>query len=150
VSVSPAVTGKWARVLERVERAVVILLIVLLTLVICVALVDLYVLFVMRVGSRVSEIRTAGDFQQALQNAFGGVLMVLLGLELLETVKVYFQEHRIRVEIIMFVAIIATGRHIIQIDTHNADPLMLFGLAALMLALSTSYFLLKRGAGRLE
>jgi len=132
-------------VLERVEHAVVLLLIVLLIVVICVALVDLWVLFGMRIGDRLSEIRTAGDFQEALQSAFGGVLMVLLGLELLETVKVYFQEHKIRVEIILFVAIIATGRHIIQLDTHNANPMVLFGLAALMLALSASYFLLKRG-----
>ncbi len=145
MSVPQIVAGRWARVLERVEHAVVILLIVLLAIVICVALVDLYVLFAMRIGDRLTEVRTTAAFQEALQNAFGGVLMVLLGLELLETVKVYFQEHRIRVEIIMFVAIIATGRHIIQIDTHDANPMMIFGLATLMLALSASYFLLKRG-----
>ena len=147
MSVAPIVTGRWARVIERIEHAVVILLIVLLVLVVCVALVDLYFLFVTRIGDRLTEVRTAAAFQEALQNAFGGVLMVLLGLELLETMRVYFKEHRVRVEVILLVAIIATGRHIIQIEPHGADPLLLFGLATLMLALSASYFLLKRGTG---
>jgi uncharacterized membrane protein (DUF373 family) len=142
------VTEKWSRVLERIERAVVVLLIALLAIVVCVALIDLWVLFAVRVGDRLAEVRSASALQEALQHAFGGVLMVLLGLELIETMKVYFQEHRVRVEVILLVAIIATGRHIVQIETDRVDPMLLIGLAALMLALSGSYFLLKRGAAR--
>lgn len=135
----------WLRILEWIERVVVILLIALLVVIIGVALVELYTIFFTRIGSRLSEIQDASDFQEALQNGFGGVLIVLLGLELLETMKVYFKEHRIRVEVILFVAIIAMGRHIIQLEVSHADPMTLIGLAALMLALSASYFLLKRG-----
>jgi len=136
----------WGRLLERIEQSVVVILMILLIALIAVALYELVTLFVTRMGSRLAEIHTTSDFQEALQAGFGGVLIVLLGLELLETMKVYFQDHRFRIEVIILVAIIATGRHMILIDMHHTNPMTLFGLAALMLALSGSYYLLKRGS----
>ena len=56
-----------------------------------------------------------------LQRGFGGVLVVLLGLELLDTLKAYFSEHHIRVEVIIVVAMIAVGRHIIQLDFEHGS-----------------------------
>ena len=89
-------------------------------------------------------IDTAPEFQMRVQSAFGGALLVLLGLELLETVRVYFTEHRIRLEVIMIVAMIAVSRHIITIDFEHADGLWLIGVASLVVALAAAYYLIKR------
>jgi uncharacterized membrane protein (DUF373 family) len=135
---------RLSRTLTIVERVVVITMIVLLVLVLLVAVVELWGLFVSRTGERLGDIATAQDFQDILQNAFGGILVVFVGLELLETMRAYFADHHVRVEVIIFVAIIATGRHIIGLDVHHTEPMTFIGLSTLMLALSGSYFLMKR------
>ena len=82
--------------------------------------------------------------QQALQRSFSGVLMVMLGLELLETLRTYFKTHRVKVEVILIVAIIAAGRHVVEIDIAHAPGVQLLAYGGLMLALTVSYFLVKR------
>ena len=75
---------------------------------------------------------------------FAGFLVILLGIELLETVKMYLTDHVIQVEVVYLVAMIAVGRHIIEVDYAHVQPLTLFGTATLVLALAAGYFLLKR------
>jgi uncharacterized membrane protein (DUF373 family) len=137
---------KSLRVLDVIEKAIVVIMIVLLIAVLAVAVVELWRLFATGARTKVGGVATSADFQDILQNAFGGVLVIFVGLELLETMRAYFADHHVRVEVILFVAIIATGRHIIGLDVHHTEPLTFIGLAALMLALSGSYFLLKRSA----
>jgi uncharacterized membrane protein (DUF373 family) len=36
------------------------------------------------------------------------------------------------------------GRHVLEIDLHEINPLTLFGFATLILVLALSYFLMKR------
>src|SRR5215467_6354411 len=69
--------------------------------------------------------------------------LFLLGLELMETLKTYFSAHHIRVEVILVVAIIAVGRHIIKLDFEHVSASLLFGLAALTIALAAGYFLVR-------
>ena len=59
--------------------------------------------------------------------------------------------YHIRTEVILVVAMIAVGRHIIQFDFEHASGSVLAGIAMLMLALSASYFLVRgRGAKVLD
>jgi uncharacterized membrane protein (DUF373 family) len=131
-------------VLDVIQKVLVTVMIVLLVAVLIVAVVELWGLFLTGARSKLSAVANSADFQDILQNAFGGILVIFVGLELLETMRAYFADHHVRVEVILFVAIIATGRHIIGLDVHHTEPLTFVGLAALMLALSGSYFLLKR------
>lgn len=141
----PAPLGKrLLRTLSIVEHVVVIAMIVLLVVVLLVAVWELWSLFFARAGERVGSVATSADFQDILQNAFGGILVIFVGLELLETMRAYFADHHVRVEVIIFVAIIATGRHIIGLDAHHTEPMTFIGLSTLMLALSGSYFLMKK------
>jgi len=149
MSESTTSSHRITRWLEMFERFVVVAMIVLLAAVLVVAVAELWGLFVTGARAKTASIATSADFQDILQNAFGGILVVFVGLELLETMRSYFAEHRVRVEVIIFVAIIATGRHIIGIDPHHTEPTTVIGLAALMLALSGSYFLLKK-SGRVS
>jgi uncharacterized membrane protein (DUF373 family) len=94
----------------------------------------------------IQQIDTIPELHHGLQRGFSGALLVLLGLELLDTLKTYFAEHRVRAEVILIVALIAVGRHIIQLDFENAQPGALAGISALTLALTLGLFLVKRAA----
>jgi uncharacterized membrane protein (DUF373 family) len=139
------VKPRVSTILRTFETTVVVMVGLLLAVAVAIAVVVLYVeLFAaLRVGLTAS-LEAAGGLQVALQNVFGGVLLVLLGLELIDTLKVYFAEHSIRTEVILIVAMIAVGRHIIQIDYHDTSGLELIGMATIMFALAVSYFLVKK------
>ena len=76
---------------------------------------------------------------------FAFFLMVLIGLELVETVKMYLDRNVIHVEVVLLVAIIAVARKIIVIDYYTVSYQIVLGVAALLIALSAGYYLLKRG-----
>jgi uncharacterized membrane protein (DUF373 family) len=128
------------------ESGVIFLLQVLLIVVLAVALLELFLRFGQVVIDRygVTQAPALVDLQRDLQHAFAGVLLIILGLELLDTLKVYFNEHRVRLEVILIVAIIAVGRHIIQLDFEHAEAGVMLGIAALVLALAAGYFLICR------
>ena len=75
---------------------------------------------------------------------FAFFLMVLIGLELVESIKMYLEDDVIHVEVVVLVAIIAVARKIIVIDYYTIQFEILLGIAALMISLTTGYFLLKR------
>jgi uncharacterized membrane protein (DUF373 family) len=130
--------------IKKFEVVAVIAVELLLVLAVAIAIFVLYVLFVQGVRNNLTAIHNVGEMQGALQRVFAGVLLVLLGLELIETLKTYFAEHYVRIEVILIVAMIAIGRHIVQIDFEHMGGSALLGVAAMMVALAVSYFLVKR------
>ena len=132
------------RVLRVFERGVIYATQILLALVIAATLAQLWYLFVIALRDHVDDITTIPLLTVAVQRAFAGVLLVVLGLELLETLRVYFSEHRIRLEIILVVAIIAIGRHIINLDFEHVSGATLAGIAALVAALAAGYYLVRK------
>ncbi len=138
------------RLLRWFEAVIIAALQVLLVSLIVVATITLYGLFFQGVRNNIGEIGSAEDLHGLLQRGFGGVLIVLLGLELMETLKTYFSKHHIRVEVILVVAIIAVGRHIIKLDFEHVSAPWLFGLGALILALAAGYFLVRRSHSSLK
>ena len=77
---------------------------------------------------------------QGLLEVFGYFLLVLIGVELLETVKMYLKRDVIHVRVVIEVALIAMARKAITEEPHNVPPLILFGIAALILALAVASF----------
>jgi uncharacterized membrane protein (DUF373 family) len=66
---------------------------------------------------------------------------VLIGAELIETLKVYLKKDVIHVRVVLEVALIAVARKVIIEEPNNVPSLTLFGIAALILALGiASYF----------
>lgn len=131
----PLVPG--ARISRFFEAIVVGALQLLLMIVIAIAVADLWLILGRTLlEGGLSELKSVPDLQRALQRSLAGVLLVLLGLEMMEALRTYFSEHRIKVEIILVLALIAVGRHIIQLDFEHLDGLMLVGIAALTLALA--------------
>ena len=132
------------RLMRLFERGILYVAQVLLVLVIVVAVIQLWYLFALGVTERVRDIDTIPLLTEAVQRAFSGVLLIVLGLELLETLRVYFTHHRVRLEIILVVAIIAVGRHVINLDFHALSGAEVAGVAALILALTGGYYLVKK------
>ena len=104
------------------------------------AAITLLVLLVVReIGRSWSQVESIAELQEAVQSLFAGVLLVVLGLELMDTLRNYFIEHRLRVEFLISVALIAVARHIIQLDFEHSSPGIVGAIALLMFSLAASY-----------
>jgi len=75
---------------------------------------------------------------------FGLFFMILIGLELLETIKMYLAEDKIHVEVVLLVAMIAVCRKVILLDLNYIEPMAVIGLALIIVSLGASYFLVRR------
>ena len=105
-----------------------------------IAAIAIVILLVFRgIPRAATEIDNVAELQQAIQSLFAGVLLVVLGLELMETLRNYFIEHRLRVELLICVALIAVARHVIQLDYEHTDPWLVAAMAFLVLSLAASY-----------
>lgn len=51
-----------------------------------------------------------------------------------------------RLEIVLLVAVIALGRHIVMLELEHLDGMSLLGIAALILALTGGYVLVRRAS----
>jgi len=81
-----------------------------------------------------------------LLELFGVFLLVLIGIELLETIKTYFVERVIHGEVVLEVAMIAIARKVIILDVKELPSLTLLGIAAIIITLAVGYWLIKRGS----
>ena len=71
-------------------------------------------------------------------------MMVLIGLELLETIKAYMKEDRVHAEVVFLVALVAVSRKVIIMDYDKISSDKIFGMACLIIALGVGYFLVRR------
>jgi len=128
------------RALALFEKVILYVLMGLMAIVLIVATIDL----IWTIGVAVSTPPFLLLALEALLDIFGMFLLVLVGLELMDTIKAYVKEHVVHAEIVLLAALIAVARKAITLDLKQLAPAVLFGLAALLLALAAAYFLLKR------
>jgi uncharacterized membrane protein (DUF373 family) len=82
-----------------------------------------------------------------LLSLFGGVFLVLIGVELLETFKAFKADKSINVLMVFMVAMIAMARKVIIMEMNGrSDELELIGLSAIILSLSVGYYLIKKSS----
>lgn len=79
-----------------------------------------------------------------LLNIFGHFLLVLIGIELLETFKIYIEENVINVQVVLLVAIIAIARKVIILDVKALPSMTLIGIGVIVISLSIGYYLVKK------
>lgn len=77
---------------------------------------------------------------ESLLKIFGYFLLVLIGVELLETLRAYMKKDVIHVRVVLEVALIAVARKAIIEEPNTAPGLTLFGVAALILALGVAFY----------
>ena len=80
-----------------------------------------------------------------LLEIFGLFMLVVIGIELLETImKTYITQGQPHYEVVISVAIIAISRKVIILDLKEVDGLSLIGIASIVVALTVGYFLMKK------
>lgn len=129
--------------LKRFERFIIIALLAMMIFVVFLSTIELAVILMQEM---LKPPLLLLNIEEMLE-VFGFFLMVLIGIELMETVKIYLEEETVRVEVILLVAIIAISRKIIIMDLKELEALDLLGIAAIVLALSSGYFVIKHGRG---
>jgi uncharacterized membrane protein (DUF373 family) len=130
------------RYLKNVEKSVIIALICMMTLVVILATLELGWIIIKDIFTEPMFLLEIDE----LLDIFGLFMLVLIGIELLETIiKTYLTENVIRVEVVLVVAIIAIARKVIILDVKDLSGTVLLGIAAIILSLCAGHYLIKRG-----
>jgi len=135
--------------LNRFERAIYYILIVLLALVIVFSVLEL----AWEVVNGIVLDSTYRLENHELLTIFGFFLLVLIGIELLDTIKAYIRKQEIHVEIIVLLAIIAVARKIILLDPYgdiHISDITLGGMGVVVICLAGAYYLLKKAGISVE
>jgi uncharacterized membrane protein (DUF373 family) len=127
------------KMLKFFVRYIVLALLGLMILAVFAATIELAVVFVKQLLKPPAFLL---DLDKMLE-VFGFFLMVLIGLELLESLKAYLEEDRVHAEVVFLVALVAIARKVIILDYKVVAPEILYGVAAIILALGISYFLVR-------
>jgi uncharacterized membrane protein (DUF373 family) len=125
--------------LKKFERVVIHALIAMMVLVVTLATVELAWLIARDLAKPPIFLLEINE----LLEIFGFFLLILIGVELLETIKAYLYEHVVHVEIVLEVALIAIARKVIILDVGKYEGLALLAMAALIVALAAAFFAAK-------
>jgi len=79
-----------------------------------------------------------------LTSVLGVFLLVLIGVELLDTMLEYFRENAIHVEIVVLLSIIAIARKVILLNPDTTDGVELIGIGIIIIGLSIAYFMIRK------
>ena len=131
------------QILLKFERYVVLALLGMMALVVLLGTIELGVILVKQIVEPpwFELLNLAGMLE-----IFSLFLLILVGLELIEVIKDYLRDDTVHAEIVVLVGIIAVARKVVVMDLKEMQPLMLVGLAAVIVALAVAYYLLKKGS----
>ena len=128
-------------ILKRFEKLMVQALMVMMAIVLAFATIDLGWLIVKDLLESPIFLLSV----EQLLDIFGLFMLVVIGIELLETImKTYVTQGQPHYEVVLSVAIIAIARKVIILDLKQVDSLSLIGIASIVVALTAGYFLMKR------
>ena len=126
--------------IKKFEKMIIFSLLVMMVLVLFLSTLDLAWIII-------KDIITPPVFLldiDELLEIFGLVMLVLIGIELMQTMaKTYLSQPVDHAQIVMSVAIIAIARKVIILDVKEFTGVALLGVAAIILALSIGYYLIK-------
>ena len=143
---SPPKKHPIIRLAEKGKRAIAGVLLVLMFILLSVSVIELVYAFVVTAFPSIGSLENGLLLSEAqLLSTFGIFLSVLIALELVETVEVYFKDHSIHAEIVVLVAIIALARKVVLLDLTYYKPLTILGMAALFIGLAATYMAIKWG-----
>ena len=131
------------RYLEKFEEIVSRALLVMMAAVVLLTTIELGWILV-------EDVLTAPVFLLEIDEILellGLFLLVLIGIELMHSVKIFIKRREIHLEAMLIVALVAVARKVIVLEPKELAPDAVLGLAALALALTIGYYLVKR-AGR--
>jgi uncharacterized membrane protein (DUF373 family) len=143
--------NRWILIIYHAfERIAVILLLLMMMVVVASAVYEMAALVVTSLDSEQFSPSSAPTTLETLitlpelHSIFGLFLSILIGIELLETMKIYLIDDSLRVEIVFLVAMIGITRHVIDLDYKKLPPLTPVGIATVILSLTVGYYYLKK------
>ena len=126
--------------LKKFEKAVTVSLVAMMAVVVLLATIELGWIIV-------QDIITPPVFLleiSELLDIFGLFLLVLIGVELLETIKAYLKENVVHFEVVLTVAMIAIARKVITLDVKELPSMTLVGIAAIIVALAAAKYFFRK------
>jgi uncharacterized membrane protein (DUF373 family) len=131
-------------VINKFEKVVYAVLMALLMVVLVGSLIDLVWLLYGALWTESPALLESHELIAVL----GAFLLVLIGVELLDTIKAYFRENAIHVEIVVLLAIIAIARKVILLDPTGMTAFEfgfeLMGIGVIVVGLGAGYYLIKK------
>ena len=110
---------------EKFEKIIYAVLMIMLMVVVIAAIIDLVVYLYKSLWVETPYLLESHEMLLVL----GAFLLVLIGVELLDTIKAYFRENTIHVEIVVLLAIIAVARKVILLDPNTYTTTLVDGKA---------------------
>jgi uncharacterized membrane protein (DUF373 family) len=131
-------------IVNKFEKVIYAALMIMLMAVLVFAIFDLgYILFL-----SLTDISPWLLDSHEMIMVLGAFLLVLIGVELLDTIKAYFRENVIHVEIVVLLAVIAVARKVILLDptgmTGFEYGFELMGTGVIVVGLAAGYYLIKK------
>ena len=124
-----------------VEKVIITVLILLMSIILISATIELvYHLYNTITSSDHFLLISLND----LMDIFGVFLLILIGIELLETIKIYLKHNVVHVEVVVLVAIIALARKIVILKVEELSSGIMIGIGVLIIALAITYYIIKK------
>lgn len=129
----PSASTNYLNLFSKVIIWILVILLCLLAVLTIVGLItDLW--------SGITDYQAIEDIRASILGYIGEILLVVIILELVDTILVYTKEHIIRVGSVILVAITAVSRELIIFDYHGGNYLMLFGIGAGLISLAIVFW----------
>lgn len=128
------------RTIRWFERTIIVALIIMMMIVVFLGTVELAWLIITDIMSPPIILLEVDE----LLDIFGFFLLILIGVELLETIKAYLRYNVIHVEIVLVVALIAISRKVIVLDLAKYDGVTVLAIAALIIALALGFVFVRQ------
>lgn len=90
--------------------------------------------------------------KQDILAIIGNFLVVVIAVEVMETLVLFIRKHAFFPELILIVALTAVAREVLVTDLVHVDPLLLVGIGVIIIAIAGAYYLIRRSGweGRLK
>jgi uncharacterized membrane protein (DUF373 family) len=131
-------------IVDKFEKIIYATLMGILIVVLIASLLDLFYLVYVDLIDTSPGILDGKELIEVL----GALLLVLIGIELLDTIKAYFRENTIHVEIVVLLAVIAVARKVILLDPGTMNGyefgFELIGIGIIVAGLGAGYYMIKK------
>jgi len=132
--------------IKKFEKVLIFSLVVMMAIVLLLATIELGWIIVKDIATPPLFLLEIDE----LIEIFGLFMLVLIGIELLETIiKTYLDRSTEHVTIVIAVALIAISRKVIVLGKQEFTGDILLGIAAVIIALAGGYYLIRRRSEKL-
>ena len=129
-----------AQVAHRFDQLISFALLLMMGIVVLSSTLDLALVLVRDLLSPPLFLLSAEE----LLEIFSVFLIVLIALELIQTVRLHFSKGTVRADQVILIAMTAMLRKLILLDPKTISATMVLGVAAIVLGLGISFYLVKR------